>query len=143
NGQDGDNFEFVELKNAGSQTLDLSGVHFTDAINFSFPIGSTLAAGQFAVLVSDPAAFGAKYPGITIAGTYQGHLSNSGEKLTVVHASGEVISSVDFRDGPPWPIAADGNGFSLVPVNSNFNPDPNNAANWRASSKIGGSPGAD
>ena len=39
--------------------------------------------------------------------------------------------------------AADGEGYSLVPVNPNLNPDPNNPLNWRASAAIGGSPGAD
>ena len=30
-----------------------------------------------------------------------------------------------------------------MPVNPNFNPDPANPLNWRASAAIGGSPGAD
>src|SRR6185436_20757597 len=33
--------------------------------------------------------------------------------------------------------------FSLVPVDPNANPDPNDARNWRGSSAVGGSPGAD
>src|SRR3989475_9899058 len=39
--------------------------------------------------------------------------------------------------------SADGTGFSLVPVNPNLDPDPNSPLNWRASTVIGGSPGAD
>ncbi|MCI0537555.1 MAG: lamin tail domain-containing protein [Verrucomicrobiales bacterium] len=143
NGQDGDDFEFVELKNVGAQRLDLSNVHFTEGINFSFPIGTVIEPGGFVVLVSNPSAFITKYPNVPAAGTYLGHLSNGGEKITLVHATGEEITSVDFKDGAPWPSAADGSGFSLVPVNPNFNPDPNEPLNWRASSKLGGSPGAD
>ena len=42
----------------------------------------------------------------------------------------------------PWPLAADGYGFSVVPRNTaNLNSD--NGAHWRASTTAGGSPGAD
>jgi hypothetical protein len=140
---DGDQFEFVELKNVSGTTLELSGVHFTGGINYTSPVGTFLAPGQFAVLVRDPSAFTNRYPSVPIFGTYTGKLSNSGETLSLVHATEAPIFSVDYDTRPPWPAAADGTGFSLVPVNPNLNPDPNNAANWRASSAIGGSPGAD
>jgi hypothetical protein len=142
-GRGGDLFEFIELKNVGTEKLDLSGVHFTGGVDFTFALGTGLEPGAFAVLVSDQTAFASRYPSVRISGMYQGHLSNSGEKITLVHATGEVIASVDYRDSAPWPVAPDGAGFSLVPVNSNFNPDPGNPASWRSSSKPGGSPGAD
>ena len=41
-----DDFEFVELKNFGTQTLDLSGVSFTDGISYTFPSGVTLAPAR-------------------------------------------------------------------------------------------------
>ena len=140
---DGDQFEFVELKNVSGTTLELSGVHFTGGINYTSPVGTFLSPGQFAVLVHDPSAFTNRYPAVPIFGTYSGKLSNSGETLSLVHATETPIFSVDYGTRPPWPAAADGTGFSIVPVNPNLNPDPNNAANWRASSAIGGSPGAD
>ncbi|MSU35419.1 MAG: hypothetical protein EXS36_09950 [Pedosphaera sp.] len=142
-GQDGDNFEFLELKNVGSATLDLSGVQITNAIQYTFPIGTRLAAGQFAVLVSNSDAFTNRYPGRAFAGVYQGHLANSSESISVVHATGMPIFEVNYSDASPWPQSADGLGFSLVPLNANLNPDPNNPAHWRASSLAGGSPGAD
>lgn len=140
---DGDRFEFLELKNTGATDLDLSGVAFTNGLSFTFPRGATLAAGKFAVLVSDPAAFTNKYPGVPVAGTYGGKLANGGERVTLVHATGEPIFEVNYGDGAPWPASPDGTGFSLVPVSSNANPDPNLAANWRASAQSGGSPGTD
>lgn len=42
-----------------------------------------------------------------------------------------------------WPKAADGLGFSLVPVNSDASGDPNQASYWRRSANIHGSPGQD
>ena len=127
----------------GQTELDLSGVHFTSGIEYEFPRGTKLGAGQFAVLVSNPTAFAAKYPGVPIAGSYTGRLSNSGETLTLVHAVGTPIFNVNFSDSPPWPQSADGSGFSLVPINPSLNADPADPANWRASSAPGGSPGAD
>ena len=139
----GGDLEFVELKNVGSKTLDLSGVHFADGIEFEFPRGRLLEAGQFVVLVSNPTAFAQRYPGVRIDGTYQGGLSKSGEHLALVHADGSPIFEVTYGTRDRWPASPDGGGFSLVPVLPNVNADPTNPASWRASAAIGGSPGAD
>ena len=140
---DGDAFEFVELKNVAATNLELSGIHFTNGIDYTFPVGTFLGPGQFVVLAADPVAFLNKYPGVRVDGAYSNHLSNGGETLTLVHAAGAPLFSVSYDTRPPWPASADGTGFSLVPVNPNLNPDPNDPVNWRASTVIGGSPGAD
>ncbi|MBA4149759.1 MAG: lamin tail domain-containing protein [Verrucomicrobia bacterium] len=139
----GNEFEFIEFKNVAATDLDISGVHFTSGIQFTFPNGTTIGSGEFVVLVSNPTAFASKYPGVQIGGVYSGKLSNSGETVTLVHAAGAPLVSVSYSDSAPWPGVADGHGFSLVPQNANLNPNPNNAVNWRASANIGGSPGAD
>jgi hypothetical protein len=141
--RDGDEFEFLELKNVGRQTLDLSGVQFTNGIAFRFPNGSRLAPGNFAVLVRNAQAFASRYPGVPIAGVYTGGLGNSGERLTLVHATGTPIFSLAYDTRPPWPELADGKGFSLVPIQANSVPSADTPSAWRASSKAGGSPGAD
>lgn len=140
---DGDAFEFIELKNANSFEIDLSGVRFTNGIRYEFPRGFRLGAGEFAVLVSDAVSFGHRYPGVRIDGIYQGNLANGGERITLVHAVATPLFSVAYGDNAPWPTAADGLGFSLVPLDPNANADPDDPANWRASSATGGSPGAD
>lgn len=140
---DGDQLEFVELKNVGTSERDLSGAHFTNGINYTFPLGARVSPGQFLVLVSDPGAFTNKYPDVQVDGVYTGRLANGGDTLTLVHAAGATVASVTYGTEAPWPISADGAGFSLVPVNPNLNPDPNDPINWRASSRVGGSPGVD
>lgn len=139
----GDHYEFIELKNASAQEMELSGVHFTSGIKFSFPLGARLAPGEFAVLVRDQAAFQTKYPGVPIAGVYEGSLNNAGEKIALAHASDTNIVSFTYSDSVPWPPAADGLDFSLVPISSVGNPTPDDPASWRASTMPGGSPGAD
>ncbi len=139
----GNQLEFLELKNTGPVELDLSGVQFTDGIQFTFPIGTRLDPGAFIVLAANSNAFSQAHPGVQLDGVYSGHLANSGERLTLSHAVGTPIFSVRFYDAEPWPISPDGAGFSLVPVNPNLNTDPDDASNWRASSSPGGSPGRD
>jgi hypothetical protein len=140
---DGDEFEFIELKNVASTNLELSGIQFNNGINYTFPIGTFLAPGQFLVLVHNATAFTSKYPAVPVGGVYTNNLSNGGETVTLVHVSGAPIFSVDYGTRPPWPVTADGAGFSVVSANPNLNPNPDDPLNWRASSTVGGSPGAD
>jgi len=135
-----DDLEFLELKNTGTNTLDLSGLQFTDGITFNFTNGTRIAPGAFFVLARSAAAFAARYPGVTLNGIYTGRFDNGGERLTLAHLLGTNVFSFSYNNTVPWPITPDGYGFSLVP---NANGDPSSAASWRASANLGGSPGAD
>jgi hypothetical protein len=138
-----DDFEFIELKSVAPTNLELSGLCFTNGINYTFPVGTFLAPRHFIVLVSNPAAFTNRYPAVHVDGIYTGKLSNTGENVSLMHATGAPIFSVNYGTQAPWPASPDGAGFSLVPINPNLNTNPDNPINWRASSVIGGSPGAD
>ena len=138
-----DNFEFIELKNLEPVEIDVSGVYFTNGIRYVFSTGARLAPGQFVVLANNATNFAARYPGVRVDGVFSGNLANNGETLTLAHAIGTTLFSMTYSDQAPWPRTADGQGFSLVPVNPNANLDPNDPAHWRASSSVGGSPGAD
>jgi hypothetical protein len=139
---DSDEYEFVEVKNAGTNTLSLGGLRF-NGITYTFQPNTTLAPGQFYLLARNAARFAEKHPGVAINGTYSGRLDNGGETVAISHALGGRIVSVNYDDDAPWPITPDEFGFSLVPVQPNANPDPDNPANWRASTFADGSPGAD
>jgi hypothetical protein len=139
----GNNLEFLELKNTGTNTLNLSGLTFTSGITFTFTNGTTLGPGQFFVLARNAAAFASKYPGVTIHGTYTGQLDNSGEQLTLSHALGTPIFSVTYDDRPDWPVGPDVANFSLVQVTPDLSQAPDKGNRWRASTNPGGSPGAD
>src|SRR6185436_7129093 len=77
-------FEFIELKNVGAQSLSLIGVRFTNGIDFTFTATNAvtnLGPGQYCVVVKNRTAFLSRYPGVTnIAGEYFGSLENAGEK---------------------------------------------------------------
>ena len=54
---DGDLYEFIELKNCGTEVVDLSGARLDGGIRFAFAEGTVVAPGAFVVLVADATAF--------------------------------------------------------------------------------------
>ena len=136
----GDAYEFVELQNTGPTPLDLGNYYF-GGLNFAFPLGTTLGAGQRVVLGNNANtnAFVARYPGVVVAGWFGGNLANSGETITLLDGTGRTILSVSYDDENGWPVLADGAGYSLEIINPNGDPDA--VANWRASTGQNGTPG--
>ncbi|NLT03882.1 MAG: T9SS type A sorting domain-containing protein [Bacteroidales bacterium] len=134
--------EFIEIKNTGTATIDLSTVAFTEGIRFAFTPGTSLKPDSFAVLSNNPLAFLERY-GWYPHGRYEGNLSNSGETVTLSGLNGQTILSLDYEDGNGWPSAADGDGYSLVPIHINPIDDQTEPSSWRRSHAIGGSPGRD
>ncbi len=139
----GDEFEFVELKNRGSAEINLSGVSFTSGITFAFTNNTRLAPGAFFVLARNSAQFQSRYPGVAVQGVYSGRLDNGGETLRLSHVIGGSLFGVTYGDSAPWPLTADGFGYSIVPVSLATNLNSDNPLHWRASAAAGGSPGAD
>jgi len=141
-GMDDRSFEFIELKNVGTSSIDLSGCRFCEGISFSFPLATVLNSDEFIVLASNQLNFYNRYK-FTPFGEYEGFLDNAGEKITLINFVGDTIFSIRYNDRAPWPIAADGKGYSLVPDALNPVGDQNNPAHWRTSFNINGSPGKD
>lgn len=139
---DGNDYEFIELKNVGQSELNLAGMYFEDGINYTFPPGvPPLAPGGLTVLVHNPAAFASRYPGVPIGGVYQGKLSNQGERLTLRAATGQVLVSLEYDDENGWPLSPDGQGDSLNLADNLA--DPADASHWKAGVNLYGSPGKD
>lgn len=136
-----DSLEFIELKNTSSDQINLSGMFFSDGIEFSFPEKSVIGGGKYLVLTNDQELFESRYPGASVGGVFSGKIDDNGEKVTLKNANQEKIFSIEFHDGGFWPSCSDGLGFSLVTVDENNPGDQNDYNDWRASSKKGGSPG--
>ncbi len=144
--------EFIELRNVSSgsnaKTLNLAGVSITEgpSIPFEFAAGTTLAAGERILVVKNLAAFQAAYPSVSgslIAGEFMGGLSNGGETIRLDDAGGERIVEFTYNDADPWALAADGAGASLQLVDEVSTPTNllNKYYSWRASNRLGGTPG--
>jgi hypothetical protein len=136
--------EWIELMNISSGTIDLTGVTLT-GIDYTFPEGLLLEAGQRIVIVEDQEVFASLYDtnGILIApGVFTGNLNNAGEELALIDTTGGTdIQRFFYQDRAPWPALPDAGGASLVLINPASNPEPTIGSNWRASFVPGGSPG--
>jgi len=111
---DGSEFDYIELQNISDTTLDLTGVHLSDGINFVFP-AMTLEAGQHVVVVSRIASFQSTYgTGIDVAGEYSGNLSNGGEKVVLSLPAPLDAAILRFEYSDTWYPTTDGNGSSLA-----------------------------
>ena len=149
---DGSDYEYIELLNIGIVALDISNVFIADGVVFDFATStvSSLAPGEYVVVVRNQAFFEARYGnGINIAGEFtSGKLNNAGERVQLRAAySGYNTDIFDFsyNDSRGWSLAADGPGHSLVPVTGAIADQDlgtmDYGANWRASTYINGSPG--
>jgi len=139
---DGDQLEFIEIKNTGTETVNMAGVHFTDGIEYTFYQDKLIHPGEFIVLVKENPSFFTRY-GFYGDGEYAKNLSNDGESIILSDPYDNIIFSVEYGIAGGWTPKAHGDGYSLVPVKFNGNSMPNNPDNWRASLQVNGSPGRD
>jgi len=143
----GSDSEFVELRNVSAGTLDLSGVRFSEGINYEFPAGVQLAAGRFLVVCRNREMFAALWPAATSVlapGQFTGALDNSGETISLTLPAPWRANILSFRYEPAWePLAATA-GHSLMTVDAATTSarDWSLQETWTVSSQPGGSPGS-
>ncbi|MBL9135841.1 MAG: lamin tail domain-containing protein [Verrucomicrobiales bacterium] len=152
-------FEFVELHNRQSQTVALydpavstNTWRLRGGVDFEFPLGSTLAPGQFAVVLNFPptnttllAEFKTRYgtpAGASYFGPFRGRLSDQGEAVRLERPDTPqappsadagfvpwlLVEVVEYGTDAPWPNASAIPGASLQRWHSaEYANDP---ANW-------------
>jgi hypothetical protein len=150
---DNNDYEYIELKNTGGSTLNLTNVSFVAGITFDFAGSNvtSLTSGAYVLVVKNQAAFESRY-GSGLSGIIAGEfvetsLNNGGEQVELADYAQGTIVAFTYDDSRGWPLAADGAGHSLVPLNSTVITNEsdgslNYGGNWRASTYIDGSPGA-
>jgi hypothetical protein len=138
-------FEYIEVQNISStKSLDIGGFMLKGGVTFTFP-PMTLPAGGYALVVSNLLAFQSKYTNyqtMTIAGQYQGNLSDGGEEVILHGSFDEPI--LDFTYSDSWYPSSDGEGYSLNVINPSA---PTSTwglkDSWKLSNYVNGSPGTD
>ena len=147
---DGNDFEFIELVNRGTQTISLVDVSLVrveidgnnEGVDFNFADGAIteLQPGARVVVTEDADAFAARYGDqVPVAGQWSGGLSNGSETLTL-QVNG--LTSQQFAYDDEWHPSTDGEGASLEVVDINADLSAwSTAEGWRPS--INGSPGGD
>lgn len=129
--------EFIELFNAGEETVSLEGWRLSEGVFYTFPAGSELAPGAYLVLAQNAEAYNAKFASIFVGGLKafdswdRGYLSNEGETITLEDAGGTMIDEVDYRVGFPWPVAPnDETGLSMELLHPSL--DNELGSSWRS-----------
>ncbi|MCA9263133.1 MAG: lamin tail domain-containing protein, partial [Planctomycetales bacterium] len=140
----GADLEYIELRNTGTEPVDLAGVRLTSGVDFTFP-ALTLDGGDHVLVVNDLAAFEGHYgTGLFVAGEYDGNLSNGGETIRLQLPAPQPANILWFTYDDAWYPTTDGAGFSLVIVDAEASRERWTVAEgWRPSNFIGGSPGVD
>ena len=136
---DGKNLEFVELFNSNPYFEDVSGFRLTGEVDFTFPSNTVFAARSYLVVAASPVDLQSTYGITNVIGSFTNNLSNGSGTLRLRNRQGGIVFEVNYSGDPPWPVAADGAGHSLVlarPSLGEKNPDA-----WAASDVMGGSPG--
>jgi hypothetical protein len=139
NRPDGRNLEFVELYNSNPWGENLSGWRLTGEWDYTFPNGTSIAGLGFLVIAHTPVDLQAVYGTTNALGGFTNSLNNSGGTLRLRKKSGGIVLDLGYSDLPPWPVAADGAGHSLVLARPSYGESDPRA--WTASAWKGGSPG--
>ncbi len=136
--------EFIELHNAGSEAVNLSGWYFDEGLTYAFPAGTILLAGSYLIVAEAPDQIHLKWSSGRVGldpdrvlGPYEGRLDNEGERVSLCNAAGQVVDEVGFGLGFPWPTVGSpvpegtsGTGASMQLVNPRF--DNSVGVNWRS-----------
>ena len=130
--------EWVELYNQLAVDLDVSGWSLDGGIHYTFPSNTIVHGGSFLVVASSPDTLSGATGLTNVLGPFSGRLSNSGETLQLINNSGRVVDEVSYGVDEEWPVAPDGSGVSLAKRDHDTASGP--AANWAASSQVGGTP---
>lgn len=140
NTQDGG--DWVELHNFGSADMNISGWKFRDEDEhhvFAIPTGTVIPAGGYLVLAENLQKFNSVYPAVSnVIGPLGFNLSNAGEQIRLFDYRDSLYLLVNYQDVAPWPLEADGQGYTCE--RNNFSNDPNDGNSWFAGCP-GGSPG--
>jgi len=135
-----ENMEWVELHNQMAVNLDVSEWGLQGGIDYSFPVGTIVEAGEYLVIASSPETLEASAGISNVFGPFSGRVSNSGETIELVNNTDRVMDSVSYGDDDNWPVSPDGSGLSLAKI------DPQSASrpfeNWVSSYLVGGTPGS-
>lgn len=126
--------EWVEVYNAMSIRVDVSGWSLRGGVGYVFPEGTVMEPGGYVVVsavVGEPQG---------ALGPLTGRLDNGGEEIRLHERWGRMMDRVDFGDAGDWPSEPDGEGPSLSKRGPEFPSE--RASSWGASVLAGGTPGA-
>ena len=130
--------EFVEICNRNPSPVNLSGWGFTQGIDYTFPEGTVLEAGEYLVLAEHPATLQSVFSAAAL-GPYSGRLANDGERLVLRDRQDGVVDEVEYGGEFPWPVGSE-DGGSIELIHPALDNDL--GGSWRLSTAGAGQDGA-
>lgn len=133
-----DSLEFIEMINAGLDTIELSNYRFRSGVNFTFG-QLIIPPSEYFVGAVDSSSFRNVFGFDPDFIWTSGALSNGGEAITLEDNIGRLVDSVNYTNSSPWPSGTgsgepDGGGASIE-LNDNLL-DNNIGSNWTASTDL-------
>ena len=134
----GEKEEFIELYNKSSESVDLSGWN-VGGVGLTLPPGTVILANDYLVIAQWTPSFIDKYgSGKYVAADFvNGRLSNDGETLKLLDATGQIVDSIKFEQ-QGWHQAHGGPSLERIDPQAPTS-DPNN---WAPSISQFGTPDA-
>jgi hypothetical protein len=126
-----DRAEFVELYNAGTNTLNLAGWRIANGVDYTFPPNTIVTQGGYVVVAESPTLIAGRFGLANVYGPFTNGLSKYGERLTLVDNQGVLVDEVQYGMGFPWPTVGDPPGYSIELIHPSL--DNSLAGSWRAS----------
>jgi hypothetical protein len=138
---DGRELEFVELYNSQPWLVELGGWRLSGAVDYVFPTNTVIGARSYLVVAASVADLKAVYGITNVLGPFANtnRLQNGAGTLRLRDSRDAILLEMSYTGDPPYPVAADGAGHSLVLARPSFGGGDPRA--WAASDVPGGSPG--
>ncbi|HEY3861147.1 MAG TPA: lamin tail domain-containing protein, partial [Verrucomicrobiae bacterium] len=135
----GDDDQYIELYNKGTNTVNLAGWEFTSGVTFTFPPNTIIASNGYVVVGKNTANLFAHYPNLNAGntvGNYSGKLSHDGELVVLsqpesLYGTNTIFveeDEVTYGTGGRWGQWSGGGGSSLELIDPRAN--HRLAANW-------------
>ena len=104
--------EFVELHNPTASPVSIAGWRLEGGVDYTFPGGTTIAAGGYLVVAKNAARIQTVYAISGVLGPFANgsKLGNSGDTVRLVTPANAVIDSVSYGVNFPWAISANALG---------------------------------
>jgi hypothetical protein len=134
--------EFLEFKNIGDKGIDMGGLKIDSGVNFTFPAGTIINPKGFVVIASEEDGFEYLY-NMKPTGYFSGNLSNEGERIVLTDENNNILINLKYDEQYPWPIKANGTGYSMVAKTSSPGNNPDEPMYWQGSRLKYGSPFSD
>ncbi len=134
--------DWFELYNPNNKELNLEGYIFKDDNDshiYTFPANTIIPPRGYLVVSENPTEFKKFYYDVSnLVGGFTFGIGTK-DQIRIFDSFGELIDSVAFKNSLPWPLGAEGTGYSIELTNPVL--DNNRGENWRIASIFLGTPG--